>query len=64
MIAAGSLLDFALTKLGIPVGRVQFMQLYPLSFGEYLTVVEAQYLREFLLKQENEPALQQQLLII
>lgn len=62
IIAAGSLLDFALNKLGIPVGRVQFMQVCPLSFGEYLTVNNAQFLREFLLKQENESALQQQLL--
>ena len=29
IIAAGSLIDFALNKLGIAVGRVQFMQLLP-----------------------------------
>lgn len=62
IIAAGSLLDFALNKLGIPVGRVQFMQMYPLSFGEYLTVMNCQALREFILKKENDPVLHQQLL--
>lgn len=36
VIAAGSLLDFALEKIGLPVGRVQFLYLYPMSFGEYL----------------------------
>lgn len=62
IIAAGSLLDFALNKLGIAVGRVQFMQLYPLSFGEYLTVLELDNLREFLFKQENDVVIFQQLL--
>lgn len=61
IIAAGSLLDFALNKLGIAVGRVQFMQLYPLSFAEYLTVLGLQDLREFLFKQENDPIISQQL---
>ncbi len=36
VIAAGSLLDFTLHRIGLPVGRVQFMYLHPLSFGEYL----------------------------
>lgn len=62
IIAAGSLLDFALNKSGIAVGRVQFMQLYPLSFSEYLTVLGLQHLREFLFKQENDPVIFQQLL--
>ena len=57
IIAAGSLLDFALNKLGIAVGRVQFMQLYPLSFAEYLTVSGREDFREFLFKQENDPVI-------
>ena len=36
VIAAGSLLDFAIEQVGIPVGRVQSMYMYPLSFIEYL----------------------------
>jgi len=62
IIAAGSLLDFALNKLGIAVGRIQFMQLYPLSFGEYLTVLDRQDLREFLFKQENDPVIAETLI--
>lgn len=62
IIAAGSLLDFALNKLGIPVGRVQFMQLYPLSFSEYLTALGYQGIRDFLLKGENDPVIHQQVL--
>jgi len=62
IIAAGSLLDFALNKLGIPVGRVQFMQLYPLSFAEYLTVLGFQENRDYLLEGKNDPVIHQQLL--
>jgi len=38
VIGAGSLLEFALTsgKFSFPVGRVQFIYLYPLSFREFL----------------------------
>ncbi|MFH1831779.1 MAG: ATP-binding protein [bacterium] len=36
VIAAGSLLDFAIQQVGIPVGRVQSLYMHPLSFIEYL----------------------------
>ena len=36
VIAAGSLLDFAIEQVGIPVGRVQSLYIHPLSFMEYL----------------------------
>jgi predicted AAA+ superfamily ATPase len=62
IVAAGSLLDFALNKVGIPVGRVQFMQLYPLSFSEYLTALGNQKIRDFLLTGENDPVIHQQVL--
>lgn len=39
VIAAGSLLDFAIEQVGVPVGRVQFMYMYPLSFIEYLASI-------------------------
>lgn len=62
IIAAGSLLDFALNKIGVPVGRVQFMQMYPLSFGEYLTNLNLEHLREFVALQKNDPVIHEQLL--
>ena len=34
--AAGSLLEFALKEASFPVGRIQFLNLYPLCFAEYL----------------------------
>ncbi len=39
VIAAGSLVKFAVNKVGIPVGRVAFAHLYPLSFGEFLEAI-------------------------
>lgn len=36
VIAAGSLLEFAIEKVGVPVGRVEFYNLYPMSFLEFV----------------------------
>lgn len=36
VICAGSLLDFAIEQVGVPVGRVSFLYLYPISFAEFL----------------------------
>lgn len=36
VIAAGSLLDFAIESVGLPVGRVQTVYMYPLSFLEFV----------------------------
>ena len=36
VIAAGSLLDFVLSDIQFPVGRVQFAELHPMSFSEYI----------------------------
>lgn len=52
IIAAGSLIDFVLQEIGMPVGRVQFMYLYPLSFGEFLTVNDRDDLRQYILTQK------------
>ena len=39
VIAAGSLLEFAFSNISFPVGRIQFLHLYPLTFAEYLAAV-------------------------
>lgn len=36
VIAAGSLLDFALKEISVPVGRVGYLHLHPMSFLEFL----------------------------
>lgn len=50
VIGAGSLLDFTLNdaKFRMPVGRVQFLFLKPLSFKEYLTALGLKDLRTFI----------------
>ena len=39
IVAAGSLLDFTIEKIGIPVGRVTTLYMYPLSFLEFLAAL-------------------------
>lgn len=50
VVAAGSLLDFALTKheFSMPVGRIGYMYLEPLSFEEFLEAIGQQELRVYL----------------
>ncbi len=53
VICAGSLLDHALNemKLPMPVGRVEFMYMYPMNFKEFLMAINQEklvsYIREF-----------------
>ena len=49
VIAAGSLIDFALGRVGMPVGRVQFLYLHPMYFGEYLDAMREVQLHDYLL---------------
>lgn len=50
VIAAGSLLDFALAEpeFSMPVGRIGYLYLEPLSFEEFLCALEMDELRSFL----------------
>jgi predicted AAA+ superfamily ATPase len=52
VIAAGSLIEFALEETGLPVGRINPLYLYPLSFMEFLTAKGHNMLREEI---ENHP---------
>ncbi|MCH9626214.1 MAG: hypothetical protein S4CHLAM123_14070 [Chlamydiales bacterium] len=50
VVAAGSLLDFTLAKheFSMPVGRIGYMYLEPLSFEEFLDAIGQHELREYL----------------
>lgn len=50
VIATGSLLDFALEEheFSMPVGRINYMHLEPMSFAEFLLAEEQEKLYEFL----------------
>ncbi len=39
IIAAGSLIEFELENVSTPVGRIEFLYIYPLSFSEYMTAI-------------------------
>lgn len=53
LIAAGSLLEFILSEISFPVGRVQFLNVYPLSFVEFLMAVGHDNLAELLQEKPN-----------
>ena len=50
VIAAGSLLDFALRDFmhSMPVGRIEFLHLHPMSFEEFVEAVEGAGLADYL----------------
>ncbi|MGD9152606.1 MAG: DUF4143 domain-containing protein [Gammaproteobacteria bacterium] len=62
VVAAGSLIDFVLENIGMPVGRVQFMYLHPLSFGEFLNAVERNDLRQHIFGFAVSPVIHQEIL--
>jgi len=68
VVAAGSLLEFALDEIGAPVGRVEFAYLYPLSFAEFLDAAGEGRLAKMLAEHNDEeplaPALHQKLLTL
>jgi len=49
IIAAGSLLEFAFRDIPVPVGRVQFLNMFPLSFSEFLLATGKPKLAELIL---------------
>ena len=50
VIAAGSLLDFALREFeySMPVGRIEFLHLHPMSFEEFVAATEGEALVKYL----------------
>jgi len=48
VIAAGSLLEFALDGAGVPVGRIEYLHVNPFSFREFLEVLSRQQLADFI----------------
>ncbi|MBL7114227.1 MAG: ATP-binding protein [Kiritimatiellae bacterium] len=50
VVAAGSLLEFAFGSISVPVGRVQYLHLHPMTFYEYLLALGKDVMAEELLK--------------
>lgn len=49
VIAAGSLLDFQIEKIGMAVGRIEWLYMYPMSFIEFLYALNQNMLAEAIL---------------
>lgn len=57
VIAAGSLVDFAIEQVGIPVGRVSSLYMYPVSFVEYLVALGHKKWVQLLLEKDVKSAM-------
>ncbi|MBU4268653.1 MAG: AAA family ATPase [Acidobacteria bacterium] len=55
VISAGSLLEFELRNIAIPVGRIHVIQVYPLSFAEFLEAGGNGRMRNMLLENRYVP---------
>ena len=49
VVAAGSLLEFAFGEISIPVGRVQYLPMHPMTFHEYLLAMSREPMAEYAL---------------
>ena len=59
VVAAGSLLNMALDKIPTGVGRISYLDLYPLTFGEFLKAAGQELLRDKLAHHSlDEPLLE------
>jgi len=56
VIAAGSLLEFAFGEISIPVGRVQYLHMHPMTFYEYLLAMGKEQMAEYTLIQQDDVA--------
>jgi predicted AAA+ superfamily ATPase len=54
LVAAGSLLEFAFGQISVPVGRVQYLYMHPMTFYEYLFAMGKDIAAEYLLKPAAE----------
>ena len=52
--AAGSLLEFALGEISVPVGRVQYLNMYPMNFYEFLCAVGSEQAADYAAKKAAE----------
>ena len=54
VVAAGSLMEFAFGEISVPVGRVQYLHLHPMTFYEYLLATGKEVMAEEVLKPPQE----------
>jgi len=49
IVAARSLLEFAFDQISIPVGSIQYLYMYPMTFYEYLIAMGKEVASEYIL---------------
>lgn len=54
VVAAGSLLELAFGNISVPVGRVQYLYLYPMTFYEYLIALGKDVMAELTLNPKHD----------
>jgi len=54
VIAAGSLLEFALKDISFPVGRIQMFNMYPMTFAEFIEATENKQASDIILSPAKE----------
>jgi hypothetical protein len=64
LVAAGSLLEFAFSQISVPVGRVQYMHMHPMTFYEYLLAMGKEIAAEYMLQSPGDvdPEIQNRIL--
>ncbi len=50
VVAAGSLLEFAFGEISIPVGRIQYLHMHPMTFYEYLLAMGKEQMAQYAIK--------------
>ena len=65
VVAAGSLLEFAFGNISVPVGRVQYLYMHPMTFYEYLIALGKDVMAELTLnpKLDDDEYLQKETLL-
>lgn len=53
VLAAGSLVDFAISQVGLPVGRVTTLYVFPMSFMEFLVAIGHAHWAQLVLKRDQ-----------
>ena len=54
VVAAGSLLEFAFGEISVPVGRLQYLNLHPMTFYEYLLAMGKEKMAEQTILSQNK----------
>jgi predicted AAA+ superfamily ATPase len=64
VVAAGSLLEFAFDEISVPVGRVQYLHLHPMTFYEYLLAIGKEPMADYSITPPKRAAPSIQMMIL